>query len=129
MKDCPKCLAPNAYKKIHKDSYISYICEYCGSAMEDTMIFEEGEVTSITEDNVTENRSPSTTIIKIDNESKSNKPFTPFILLLVLLLIFCSLPFISSRSFLDDLKEIFKIENNETEDFDTEYSMKTFNPN
>ena len=37
MRDCPKCLAPNAYKKIHKDSYISYICEYCGSAMEDTM--------------------------------------------------------------------------------------------
>lgn len=84
------------------------------------------DFTSTTEDHVTEIMLPSTTIIKIENESKSNKPF---ILLLVLLLIFCSLPFASSRSFLDDLKEIFKIENNNTEDFDTEYSMKTFNPN
>ena len=40
MIDCPKCLAPNAIKKIHKDGYIACICEYCGSVMEDTMIVE-----------------------------------------------------------------------------------------
>jgi len=113
MRDCPKCLAPNAYEKIHKDGYFSYICEYCGSVMEDTMILEE-DTTITVKDSVTESIAPSTTIIKIDNESKSNKPF---ILLLALILIFCAIPFVTNDSFLNDLKEIIniKVENNETE--------------
>jgi len=57
MIDCPKCLAPNAIKKIHKDGYIAYICEYCESVMEDTMIVE-GYTTMSENIIIKENTSP-----------------------------------------------------------------------
>lgn len=34
MNRCPNCLANNSFKKVNKDDYSLYVCEYCNTVIE-----------------------------------------------------------------------------------------------